>query len=256
MATLQRPKIVKRLSWQDMSGPRIHLTRRIVQLQGNKVCADILEQARQICNDYIEAKLERDGIKNWGLSFAFVNSTEKPSETTSLVSTRIQEVGELLELSYPRLYKDISSHVNVRFTSENAVHEVFNDVSSEILSDGLNWARIIALYTFAGALVSECCRDGRNRYVLDIGSWMYEFAALYLVDWIKGKGGWDDLLRAFPYGIRTTSRYPLVLEVSRQWTSYLCAIVKTCFGTAFDFLSFSYKAYLRGMRNVSRKIST
>lgn len=190
MATLQRPKIVKRLSWQDMSGPRIHLTRRIVQLQGNKVCADILEQARQMCNDYIEAKLERDGIKNRGLSFAFVNSTEKPSETTSLVSKRIQEVGELLELSYPRLYKDISSHVNVRFTSENAVHEVFNDVSSEILSDGLNWARIIALYTFAGALVSECCREGRNRYVLDIGSWMYEFAALYLVDWIKGKGGW------------------------------------------------------------------
>ena len=192
MATLQRPKIVKRLSWQDMSpsSPRIQLTRRIVQLQGNKVCAEILEQAKQICNDYIEAKLDRDGIKNRSLSFTFSNSAAQLSEKTSQVSLRIQEVGELLELSYPRLYKDISSHVNVPFSSENAVHEVFNNVSSEILSDGLNWARIVALYTFAGALVSECCKEGRNSFVLDIGNWMYEFAALYLVDWIKTKGGW------------------------------------------------------------------
>lgn len=191
MATLQRPKIVKRLSWQDMSpsSPRIQLTRRIVQLQGNKASADILELAKQICNDYVEAKLERDGIKNRSLSFAF-SSHQSSSEKASQISSRVREVGELLELCYPRLYTDISSRVNVPFSSENAVHEVFNNVSSEILSDGLNWARIVALYAFAGALVAECCKDGRNSFVLDIGNWMYEFAALYMVDWIKSKGGW------------------------------------------------------------------
>ena len=188
MAKLQRPKIVKRLSWQDMSpaSPRIHLTRRIVQLQGNKASADILEQAKQICNEYVEAKLERDGIKNRSSSFAFSNSQQE----TSQVSSRVQEVGELLELCYPRLYSDISGRVNVPFSSENVVHEVFNNVSSEILSDGLNWARIVALYAFAGGLVAECCKEGRNSFVLDIGNWMYEFAALYMVDWIKSKGGW------------------------------------------------------------------
>ena len=194
MATLQRPKVVKRLSWQDMSpdSPRIHLTRRIVQLQGNKASADILEQAKRICNEYVEAKLERDGIKNRSLSFAFSNSStqQSGSEKVSKVSCRVREVGELLERCYPRLYTDISNHVNVPFNSENAVHEVFNNVSSEILSDGLNWARIVALYAFAGALVAECCKDGRNSFVLDIGNWMYEFAALYMVDWIKNKGGW------------------------------------------------------------------
>ena len=188
MAALLRPKVVKRLSWQDMSpaSPRIHLTRRIVQLQGNKASADILEQAKQICNDYVEAKLDRDGIKNRSLSSAFSNSQQEASQ----VSSRVQEVGELLELCYPRLYSDISSRVNVPFSSENVVHEVFNNVSSEILSDGLNWARIVALYAFAGALVAECCKEGRNSFVLDIGNWMYEFAALYMVDWIKSKGGW------------------------------------------------------------------
>lgn len=188
MATLKRPKVVKRLSWQDMSpaSPRIHLTRRIVQLQGNKASADILEKAKQICNDYVEAKLDRDGIKNRSLSFPCSNSQEEASQ----VSSRVQEVGELLELCYPRLYSDISSRINVPFSSENVVHEVFNNVSSEILSDGLNWARIVALYAFAGALVAECCKEGRNSFVLDIGNWMYEFAALYMVDWIKSKGGW------------------------------------------------------------------
>lgn len=194
MASLQRPKVVKRLSWQDMSpaSPRIHLTRRIVQLQGNKASADILEQAKQICNDYVEAKLEREGIKNRGLSFAFSTqqSSGETAEKACKISSRVREVGELLELCYPRLYTDISSRVNVPFSSENAVHEVFNNVSSEILSDGLNWARIVALYTFAGALAAECCREGRNSFVLDIGNWMYEFAALYMVDWIKSKGGW------------------------------------------------------------------
>ncbi|KAJ7370132.1 hypothetical protein OS493_034061 [Desmophyllum pertusum] len=140
MATLKRPKVVKRLSWQDMSpsSPRIHLTRRIVQLQGNRASADILEQAKQICNDYVEAKLERDGIKNRTTSFAFSNSARRQSsdEKYSQVSSRVQEVGELLELCYPRLYSDISSRLNVPFSSENAVHEVFNNVSSEILSDG------------------------------------------------------------------------------------------------------------------------
>ena len=195
MATLQRPKVVKRLSWQDMSpdSPRIHLTRRIVQLQGNKASADILEQAKQICNDYVEAKLERDGFKNRSWSFTFSNSASRQGsrgDMVSQVSNRVQEVGKLLEQSYPRLYTDISGRINVPFNSENTVHEVFNNVSSEILSDGLNWARIVALYAFAGALVAECCREGRNSFVLDIGNWMYEFAALYMVDWIKSKGGW------------------------------------------------------------------
>lgn len=195
MATLQRPKVVKRLSWQDMSpdSPRIHLTRRIVQLQGNKASADILEQAKQICNDYVEAKLERDGFKNRSWSFTFSNSAARQGsrgDMVSQVSNRVQEVGKLLEQSYPRLYTDISGRISVPFNSENTVHEVFNNVSSEILSDGLNWARIVALYAFAGALVAECCKEGRNSFVLDIGNWMYEFAALYMVDWIKSKGGW------------------------------------------------------------------
>lgn len=202
MATLQRPKAVKRLSWQDLSpdSPRIQLTRRIVQLQGNKTSADILEQAKQICNDYIEAKLEREGFKNRSWSFTFSNSAPRQGsgEMVSQVSIRVREVGRLLEQSYPRLYKDISGRINVPFNSENTVHDAFNNVSSEILSDGLNWARIVALYAFAGALVAECCKEGRNSYVLEIGNWMYEFAALYMVDWIKSKGGWVRL-RYFMY---------------------------------------------------------
>ncbi|KAL9988654.1 hypothetical protein ACROYT_G003125 [Oculina patagonica] len=210
------------------ASPRIHLTRRIVQLQGNKASADILEQAKQICNDYVEAKLEREGIKNRGLSFAFSTqqSSGETAEKACKISSRVREVGELLELCYPRLYTDISSRVNVPFSSENAVHEVFNNVSSEILSDGLNWARIVALYTFAGALAAECCREGRNSFVLDIGNWMYEFAALYMVDWIKSKGGWEDLLQSFPCVTTAGWGYPFDSEGSR-WCKKVAKVVAT-----------------------------
>ena len=191
MTTLQRPRMAKRLSWQDLSpaSPRIHLTRRIVQLQNDKTSAEILEQAKQICNEYVEAKLDREGVTNRSLSYTF-SSEMITNEKTLIVSKRIQEVGELLEQCFPRLYTDISSQVNVPFSSENAVHEVFNNVSSEILSDGVTWPRVVALFAFAGALVADCCKQGRNSFVLDIGNWIYEFSALYMVDWIRRKGGW------------------------------------------------------------------
>lgn len=60
----------------------------------------------------------------------------------------------------------------------------------EILSDGLNWVRIVVLYVFVGGLVVECCKEGCNFFVFDIGNWMYEFVVFYMVDWIKSKGGW------------------------------------------------------------------
>lgn len=60
----------------------------------------------------------------------------------------------------------------------------------EILSDGLNWVRIVVLYVFVGVFVVECCKEGCNFYVLEIGNWMYEFVVFYMVDWIKSKGGW------------------------------------------------------------------
>lgn len=261
MATLQRPKAVKRLSWQDLSpdSPRIQLTRRIVQLQGNKTSADILEQAKQICNDYIEAKLEREGFKNRSWTFTFSNSAprQESGEMVSQVSIRVREVGRLLEQSYPRLYKDISGRINVPFNSENTVHDVFNNVSSEILSDGLNWARIVALYAFAGALVAECCKEGRNSYVLEIGNWMYEFAALYMVDWIKSKGGWEDLLRAFP-SLTPTGLGTSIDVQATQWYSWFVMAVRAWCETAFEFLEYCFKAYMERVRKMntgSRKIS-
>lgn len=243
MSTIRRAKMVKRLSWQDMSpsSPKIRLTRRIVQLEGEKISAEILRQAKTICNEYIEAKLERDGFTSRSLS---PNSpTEVTSRKNSEVSHRIQEIGELLELGYPALYMNISSQLNVSFSNENAVHEAFNNVSSEILSDGVNWPRIVAVYAFCGALVCECYKEGRNSFVLNMGNWMYEFAALHFVEWIKLQGGWEDALLAFPK-VATSRGYPLVITEANRWRNYLVVQLKTWCEIGFAFLR-HFKAYLR-----------
>lgn len=238
MSTIRRPKMVKRLSWQDMSpsSPKIRLTRRIVQLEGEKISAEILRQAKTICNEYIEAKLERDGFTSRSLS---PNSpTEVTSRKNSEVSHRIQEIGELLELGYPGLYMNISSQLNVSFSNET-----FNNVSSEILSDGVNWPRIVAVYAFCGALVCECYKEGRNSFVLNMGNWMYEFAALHFVEWIKLQGGWEDALLAFPK-VATSRGYPLVITEANRWRNYLVVQLKTWCEIGFAFLR-HFKAYLR-----------
>ena len=185
-AVLSRPTMgAKKLSWNDMtsSSPRIHVTRRILQLQNDKSASEILDRAKQFCSEYVNAKLEREGLKTFSI-------TEKYSDRPSRVSKRIQEVGVLLEECYPRLYTDISRHINTTLTSESVVNDVFLSVSTEILSEGINWARLVALYAFAGALTVECYEKGKQAFVVDMGNWMYEFAALYMVDWIKRRGGW------------------------------------------------------------------
>lgn len=238
MSTIRRPKMVKRLSWQDMSpsSPKIRLTRRIVQLEGEKISAEILRQSKTICNEYIEGKLERDGFTSRSLS---PNSpTEVTSRKNSEVSHRIQEIGELLELGYPGLYMNISSQLNVSFSNET-----FNNVSSEILSDGVNWPRIVAVYAFCGALVCECYKEGRNSFVLNMGNWMYEFAALHFVEWIKLQGGWEDVLLAFPK-VATSRGYPLVITEANRWRNYLVVQLKTWCEIGFAFLR-HFKAYLR-----------
>ena len=104
----------------------------------------------------------------------------------------------LLEVCYPGLYTDLSRHVNTSFASKSEVNDVFIGVSSEILSKGVNWARIVALYTFSGALAAECYKRDKKEFVAEMDEWMFEFAALHLVDWIKRKGGWVSSAIEFP----------------------------------------------------------
>lgn len=193
MSTLTRPTLTtKRLSWIDMAGTastqKIKLTRRIVQLEQDKYASRILDQGRQLCCEYVDSKLKREGLKRrssyWG------NNDEGFGENWSTISKRMQEVGWMLEECYPRLYTDISKHVNVPFTSEQVVHDLFTRVGAEIVSDGVNWARIVAVFQFAGALATECYKDSRSVFVNDLSDWMYEITAMYLVDWIKRRGGW------------------------------------------------------------------
>lgn len=194
--TLQRPTIQKKLSWNDMANasPRVRVTKRIMQLQNDKTASQILDQAKIMCTEYVEAKLERDGFlqsnrktKPTALMSMFASSN---MDTALMVSKRMQDIGEMLEECYPRLYVNIAQHVNTSFTSENIVNEVFNNVATEIVHDGVNWARVAAIYTFAGALTSECYRNNKIGFVSDIANWMYEFSAMHLVDWVRKKGGW------------------------------------------------------------------
>lgn len=169
------------------SSQKIKLTRRIVQLQQDKYASRILDQGRQLCCEYVDSKLAREGLKRSSQSS---NSYEDFGENWSTISARVQEVGWMLEECYPRLYTDISKHVNISFTSEEVVHDLFTRVGAEIVSEGVNWARIVAVFQFAGALATECYRDSRSVFVSELSNWMYELTAMHLVDWIKRKGGW------------------------------------------------------------------
>ena len=192
-----------------------------MKLQQDKIASQILEQTKRMCTEFVEAKLERDGFlqssrknKPVALTSMFIASNV---DSAVLVSRRMQDVGQLLEECYPKLYTNIAQHVNTTFTSENVVNEVFNNVATEIVHEGVNWARIAAVFTFAAALTSECYRNNKIGFVSDISNWMYEFAAMQLVDWIKKKGGW--------VSVHLAAYIDIFLEIENKAGKQLLAII-------------------------------
>ena len=74
----------------------------------------------------------------------------------------------------------------------------FTAIAEELFSDGINWGRIISLYTLCGLLAKRYEKE-----LLPLS--MALFFKRHLATWVSDVGGFDNLLKEFPGPIKDVS---------------------------------------------------
>lgn len=146
------------------------------------------EQAAYLCQKYIEHRLARS--PNLCVVQKFRGKQIWKSKCSDDVLQILCEMCKLLEECHPLLFVNVLEQLNFRINLGILVRDMFNRVCEHIISSGITWARIIALYSFAGALAHDLLQHNDTRFIPNLSRWMAHFTKKHLCLWIRDHGGW------------------------------------------------------------------
>lgn len=106
---------------------------------------------------------------------------------TADVRQALREAGDEFELRYRRAFSDLTSQLHI---TPGTAYQSFEQVVNELFRDGVNWGRIVAFFSFGGALCVESVDKEMRVLVGRIVSWMTTYLTDHLDPWIQENGGW------------------------------------------------------------------
>uniref|UniRef100_A0A8D0HVA8 Bcl-2-like protein 1 n=1 Tax=Sphenodon punctatus TaxID=8508 RepID=A0A8D0HVA8_SPHPU len=104
------------------------------------------------------------------------------------VRQALREAGEEFELRYRRAFSDLTSQLHI---TPVTAYQSFEQVVNELFRDGVNWGRIVAFFSFGGALCVESVDKEMQGLVGRIVTWMATYLTDHLDPWIQENGGWE-----------------------------------------------------------------
>ncbi|XP_069319917.1 bcl-2-like protein 1 isoform X1 [Eulemur rufifrons] len=110
------------------------------------------------------------------------------------VKQTLKEAGDEFERWYRRAFGDLMSELHV--TPETAF-PIFEQVVEELFSDDINWGRIVALFSFGGALCVESKDKEMQLLTSEIAIWMVAYLNDNIEPWIQENGGWDAFVKIY-----------------------------------------------------------
>jgi len=113
-----------------------------------------------------------------------IDSSRKPCSKKAAILRRLAQE---IEVKHELLLKNTCDKLNIQ-ASTTAV--TFKQIADEMFKDGVNWGRIVALYTLGGKIATHCCNRDINVSVENVIRWVGEYVCK-LSGWIKKAGGWD-----------------------------------------------------------------
>ncbi|XP_012505259.1 PREDICTED: bcl-2-like protein 1 isoform X1 [Propithecus coquereli] len=119
------------------------------------------------------------------------------------VKHALRETGDEFELRYRWTFSDLTSQLHI--TPETA-YQSFEQVVNELFRDGVNWGRIVAFFSFGGALCVESVDKEMHVLVSRIISWMVTYLNDHLEPWIQQNGGWDTFVELYGNNAAAESR--------------------------------------------------
>ena len=111
-----------------------------------------------------------------------LNKAKKPTKSAEVLRRLAQEI----EVRHELVLKNMCDRLDIQ-TPTAAL--TFKQVADEIFVDGINWGRIVVLYTFGGRVATHCCDRNLNVSEDEVIRWVGEYVC-GLSKWIRKAGGW------------------------------------------------------------------
>lgn len=135
-----------------------------------------------VLGEYITYKIQRAG-------FTWQVSPTRNCPNNQVIST-VKKLCEEFEKRYESQFSEMCSN----FGKVDLNYENYMGVLEQITLDGLHWGRIIALFSFAGAMSVYCMKKGQNDKVDWIKEWTCQFVDHNVENWINENNGWVSFL--------------------------------------------------------------
>ncbi|XP_066443521.1 bcl-2-like protein 1 [Eleutherodactylus coqui] len=98
------------------------------------------------------------------------------------------EASEEFELRYRRAFSDLTCQLHITL---DTAYQSFEQVVHELFRDGINWGRVVAFFSFGGALCFESANKEMEVLIPRIIEWMATYLDTALGPWIQSNGGWE-----------------------------------------------------------------
>ncbi|KAF5890940.1 bcl-2-related ovarian killer protein B-like, partial [Clarias magur] len=147
---------------------------------------ELVFQARVLCREFMFSRVTREGL-SWCRVGA--EPPDPPAELTPAALVLLK-LGDELEKLQPRLYRNVAKQLNITVALEALVSDAFLSVATEILSLGITWGKVVAIFAVAGGLAVDCVRQEHPAVVYTIEDSLGEFVRKSLVPWLRMRGGW------------------------------------------------------------------
>ncbi|XP_072270379.1 bcl-2-like protein 1 [Pyxicephalus adspersus] len=105
-----------------------------------------------------------------------------------LVLQTLLDASEEFELRYRRAFSDLACQLHI---TPDTAYQSFEQVVQELFRDGINWGRIVAFFSFGGALCYESSDKEMEELLPRIIQWMTTYLDSTLQPWIQENGGWE-----------------------------------------------------------------
>ncbi|KAM9860244.1 bcl-2-like protein 1 [Aulostomus maculatus] len=110
------------------------------------------------------------------------------------VKVALMDSSERFEQLFSQAYSDLSSQIDI---TPDTAYQSFKTVIDEVFKDGVNWGRIVGLFTFGGVICVKCVEKDMSELVSRIIDWMTMYLDENLSPWIQSQGGWDCFVEMF-----------------------------------------------------------
>ena len=161
---------------------------------GLKICRlpnpnDISAQAEVLCRDFIYYKLKKQSLLSLKLELIIGQSTRfRPGG----LSLEIISLATELERMYPELYQNVSKQVLLTMSSADVVTRIMTSVADVlyVTERDITWGRVIALFALAGAIATDCVKQGQAKLVKVVIETFRDIVNEKLLGWMIIRGGW------------------------------------------------------------------